>query len=73
MKTKPTKAILAGVGATLVALLTALGPLQGALADDHIDAGEATTLGGVAVALIATVYAVWRAPNKPVDGSGAGQ
>lgn len=67
MKVTALKAKVAAVGATLTALLVALGPLQDALADGKLDLGEATTLGGVVVTLVGTVYAVWRAPNKPVQ------
>lgn len=71
MTTAKTKA--AAVGATLTAILVALGPLQSALADDRLDLGEATTLGGVLVTLVGTVYAVWRTQNKPVVDGSAGQ
>lgn len=70
MKMTAVKAKVAAVGATLTAFLVALGPLQDALADGKLDLQEATTLGGVAVTLVGTVYAVWRAPNKPVDVRG---
>lgn len=72
-RTTNAKAIAAGVGATLTALITALGPLQTALDDGHIDVGEGTTLAGVAVTLVVTVYAVWRTPNKPVVDESADQ
>lgn len=67
MKFTALKAKVAAVGATLTALLVALGPLQDALADGKLDLREATTLGGVVVTLVGTVYAVWRAPNKPTQ------
>ena len=65
MKTTAAKAWVAGIGATLTALLVAIGPLQTALADDTLDLGEATNLAGVLVTLIGTVYGVWRTENKP--------
>lgn len=67
MKMTTMKAKAAAVGTTLTAILVALGPLQDALADDKIDLSEATTLGGVLVTLVGTVYAVWRVQNKPVQ------
>lgn len=63
----------AAIGSTCTAIVVALGPLQGALADGHIDTGEAAGLIGVAVTLVGTVYAVWRTPNKPAGGTSAGQ
>lgn len=63
----------AAIGGTCTAIVVALGPLQGALADGHIDTGEAAGLIGVAVTLVGTVYAVWRTPNTLVKDQNAGQ
>ena len=73
MKVTAAKAKVAAVGATLTAILVALGPLQTALEDDRIDLGEATNLAGIAVTLAGTVYGVWRTRNKPVVNVDAGQ
>jgi len=73
MKFTAAKAKVAAIGATLTALLVALGPLQTALEDDRLDLGEVTTVGGALVTLGATVYGVWRTTNKPVADKDAGQ
>lgn len=73
IKVTAAKAKVAAVGATLTAILVALGPLQVALEDDKLDLGEVTTLGGALVTLAATVYGVWRTRNKPVIDKDAGQ
>jgi len=73
MKFTAAKTKAAAVGATLTALLVALGPLQTALDDDKLDLGEATNLAGVLVTLAGTVYAVWRTQNKRVVDKDAGQ
>lgn len=58
------KAWVAGIGATLTAVTTALATVQLVLADDAINLPEISTLTTAAVSLLATVYAVWRVPNK---------
>jgi hypothetical protein len=40
--------------------------VQLALADDAVDLTEYGTLATAAATLVATVWAVWRVPNKPV-------
>lgn len=67
MKTKPTKAILAAIGGTLTALMTALATAQVVLADDALDLTEYGTVVTAGATLVATVYAVWKATNKPVE------
>lgn len=65
--TKPTKAIVAGIGTTLTALTTALATVSVAVGDDVVDASE---VGAIVTALITagvTVWAVWRVPNLPVE------
>jgi hypothetical protein len=67
VKTGPTKAIVAGLGATLTALTTALATVSLAVGDDAIDASEVGSLASAIVSLIVTIGAVWRVPNKPVS------
>lgn len=62
--TTPAKAIVAAVGTTLTALTTALATVQLVTNDDAIDLSEWGTLTTAAVTLAATIYAVWRTPNK---------
>jgi len=58
------KAVAAGVGSTLTALMVALTAVQLVLGDGKVDVGEYTTLFGTAVTLVGTVYAVWKVENK---------
>lgn len=60
------KAVAAGVGSTLTALMVALTAVQLVLGDGKVDVGEYSTLFGTAVTLIGTVYAVWRTENKVI-------
>jgi hypothetical protein len=66
VRTRKTKAVIAGVGSTLTALMTALATATVVLEDDAVDLSEITTITAAAVTLVATVYAVWRVPNTPV-------
>lgn len=66
------KAKVAAVGATLTALAVAWATVQGALADGKLDASEVTPLIVAGVTLVATVYGVWRAPNKIKSSVGQG-
>lgn len=63
------KAVAAGVGSTLTALMVALTAVQLVLGDGKVDVGEYSTLFGTAVTLIGTVYAVWKTENKVLSGS----
>jgi hypothetical protein len=67
-KTKPYKAWVAGIGATLTALSTALATVSVALGDDRVDASEVGAIATAAAVLVTTVYAVWQVPN-PADNS----
>lgn len=69
MKTKPIKALVAGFGATLTALTTALATVSLAVGDDVVDAQEYGALTTAAVVLVTTVYGVWRVPNPPKTGA----
>lgn len=60
------KAVAAAIGATLTAATTALAAVTLALSDDKIDFAEYGSLATAALTLGATVYAVWRTPNRPV-------
>lgn len=57
---KVAKAVVAAVGA----LCTALAPL---VADDVIVLDELGPLGTALVTAVATVYGVWRVPNREPD------
>jgi hypothetical protein len=60
MRMRRTKMIVAAVG-TVATVLTS------ALADDVLNASETATLIATVIEGAATVWAVWRVPNKPVD------
>lgn len=60
MRLKSTKAIVSAIGTVVTAL-------SAALADDVLNQSE---IGGLVVTIIAagaTIYAVWRVPNRPAD------
>lgn len=65
-KTTSAKAIIAGIGNTLAAIVTAITVLNVALGDDKIDAGEVTGLVTAVLVMVTTIYAVWRVPNKDI-------
>lgn len=67
------KAVAAGIGSTLTAILVTLTVVQTVLDDGKLDAGEYSTLFGAAVTLIGTVYAVWRTENKVLRGTPGNQ
>ena len=58
------KAVVAGIGATLTALTTALAAVQVALDDGALDAAEYGAVVTAGVVLVSTIYAVWRTPNR---------
>jgi len=61
---KTAKAVVAGIGATLTALMTMWATVSVAAQDDAFDVGEIGTLTTAAVTLVLTVWAVWRVPNE---------
>lgn len=65
-KLTSAKAVAAGIGLTLTSLTTALATVQLVLSDDAVDFAEYGTLTTAAVTLVASIYAVWRTPNKVV-------
>lgn len=58
------KTVAAAIGSTLTALTTALAAVTLALSDDKLDFAEYGSLTTAAVTLGATIYAVWRTPNR---------
>ena len=60
------KAVVAGIGATITALLGALTVVSVAVNDGQLDGGEIGGLITTAITLITTVYGVWKVPNQPV-------
>lgn len=63
------KAVVAGVGATLTAVLTLLATVTLVVGDDAISFEEIGTLVGAVAALVATVRLVWRVPNATVPNA----
>lgn len=59
------KAKVAAIGATATAIATAVATAQVVLDDGQLDIGEYGTVAVALATLIATVWGVWRAPNKP--------
>lgn len=66
-KTTNAKAWVAAFGATLTALTTALAAVSLALSDDTVDLAEVAGLVTAALTLGATIYGVWRTPNRVVS------
>lgn len=65
MKLSPvTKAVVAAIGS----LATALAPV---VADDVFNASETGQVTAALITAAATVYGVWKARNKPKDGTAA--
>lgn len=60
---KTAKAIVAGIGTTLTAVMTAITTVSFVLSDDAVDLNEIGTLATAAVTLGLTIWAVWRVPN----------
>lgn len=65
MKTKPTKAIVAGIGSTLTAIMTMWATISVAYEDNGIDIGEWGTILSAVLACAGTIRAVWLVTNKP--------
>jgi len=61
---KTAKAVVAGIGGTLTALMVMWATVSVAAQDDVFDAGEIGTIISAAVTLVMTIYAVWRVPNE---------
>lgn len=62
-----TKTVVAAIGTTLTAITTALAAVSVALADDAVDLTEVSAIATAVLTAGATIYAVWRVPNKPVN------
>ena len=60
---KSAKAVVAAIGSTITALMTALATVSLVLDDDAVDVTEIGTLTTAVVALGLTIWAVWRVPN----------
>jgi hypothetical protein len=67
VETKPYKAYIAGVGATLTALAGAWAGVEVAASDDVVTAAETGSLVTVIITAVATIYGVWARRNPPVD------
>ena len=61
---KSAKAVIAGIGASLTALMTMLATISLVLDDDAVDVTEIGTLSTAIVSLVLTIWAVWRVPNE---------
>lgn len=60
---KTAKAVVAGIGSTLTALMVMWATVSVAAQDDAFDMGEIGTLTTAAITMVLTVWAVWRVPN----------
>lgn len=63
--TKPAKAVVAAVGATLTAVTSAWATVTVAMSDDAIDVAEVGSLVTLALSLAGTVWGVWKTRNAP--------
>jgi len=63
--TKPTKAIVAGVGATLTALTTFWATVSIAFDNNSVDVGEYGIILTALLTLAGTVRTVWTVTNAP--------
>ncbi len=72
VKTKPAKAVVAAIGTTLTALTTAAATASVVLDDDKIDLTEVSAITTAVVALVGTVYGVWKTVNRPVSAAQSG-
>jgi hypothetical protein len=62
--TKPTKAIVAGIGSTITAITTMWATLSLVAEDNGIDAGEIGIGATAVLTCIATIRAVWQVRNE---------
>ena len=67
LELKPTKAIVAGVGATLTALSTLWATVSVAYESNGIDVGEVGVITTAVLVCAGTIRAVWLVTNKPVS------
>lgn len=67
VETKPTKAIVAGVGSTLTALTTLWAAFSIAYESNGLDVGEYGTLLTAVLACVGTIRAVWTVTNQPKE------
>jgi hypothetical protein len=58
------KTWVAAIGTTLTVITTALATVSVALADDAIDLAEVAGIVTAVLTAGASIYAVWRVPNK---------
>jgi len=63
--TKPTKAIVAGIGSTITALATMWATVSIATESNGIDIGEVGVITTAVLACVGTIRAVWLATNEP--------
>lgn len=73
MELKPTKAIVAAVGATLTALTTMWATVSVAYESNGIDIGEMGTILTAVLAAVGTVRAVWSVTNHPKEPRTVGE
>lgn len=64
------KAVISAIGTTLTAVSTAWAAVQNATSDGLMDATDYGSIATAAAVAVATVYAVWRVPNRVVSATG---
>jgi len=67
MRTTKAKAVVAAIGTTATAVTTALATVSVAVGDDAIDVTEVGSIFTAVVALVSTVYGVWKTTNRRVS------
>lgn len=72
LKFTAAKTVAAAVGTTLTAVTTALAAVSVVLADDAVSIEEVSAVVAAVVTAGATIYGVWRTPNKVVPTAPVG-
>lgn len=60
----------AAIGTTATAIASATAAVQVALSDGSLDGGDITAIVSAVIIAGASIYAVWRTPNKVVASNG---
>lgn len=70
MKFTPHKAVISAIGTSLTAVATAWAAVENATSDGLMDATDYGSVATAVAVAVATVYAVWRVPNRARTDAG---
>lgn len=70
MKFTSAKTIAAAIGTTATAIASAAAAVRVALSDGSLDGGDISTIVTAVIVAGASIYSVWRTPNKVVTPDG---